>query len=48
LGAEILRPAQKAFWGGYYGYFRDPDGYVFEVAYNPFWELDENQNVKLP
>ena len=47
LGATIIKPAQKVFWGGYSGYFKDLDGYVFEVAYNPFWELDENDNFKL-
>jgi predicted lactoylglutathione lyase len=47
LGAKIIKPAQKVFWGGYSGYFKDLDGYVFEVAYNPFWELDENDNLKL-
>jgi len=47
LGVAILRPPQKAFWGGYYGYFKDPDGHVIEVAYNPFWELDENNNLKV-
>ncbi len=47
LGATIVKPAQKVFWGGYSGYFRDLDGYVFEVAFNPFWELDDNDNLKL-
>lgn len=47
LGATIIKPAQKVFWGGYSGYFKDPDGYLFEVAYNPFWELDEHDNLKL-
>ena len=47
LGATIVKPAQKVYWGGYSGYFKDLDGYLFEVAYNPFWELDENDNVKL-
>lgn len=47
LGATIIKRAQKVFWGGYSGYFKDLDGYVFEVAYNPFWELDENDNLKL-
>jgi len=47
LGATIIKPAQKVFWGGYSGYFKDLDGYLFEVAYNPFWELDENDNLKL-
>lgn len=34
-GGEVLKPAQKTFWGGYHGYFADPDGYAWEVAYNP-------------
>ena len=38
-GAEILRPAQDAFWGGYSGYFRDLDGHLWEVAWNPFTDL---------
>jgi predicted lactoylglutathione lyase len=48
LGATIVKPAQKVFWGGYSGYFKDFDGHLFEVAYNPFWEFDENDNIKLP
>lgn len=47
LGATIIKPAQKVFWGGYSGYFKDPDGYLIEVAFNPFWELDEHDNLKL-
>lgn len=47
LGAKIIKPAQKVYWGGYSGYFKDLDGYLFEVAHNPFWELDENENLKL-
>lgn len=47
LGATIVKPAQDVFWGGYSGYFKDPDGYLFEVAFNPFWELDENDNLVL-
>lgn len=35
-GAEITKPGQKVFWGGYSGYFRDPDGHLWEVAHNPF------------
>lgn len=34
-GAKIVKPAQRAFWGGYAGYFQDPDGHLWEVAYNP-------------
>ncbi len=47
LGATIIKPAQKVFWGGYSGYFKDLDGYVFEVAFNPFWEMDANDNLVL-
>ncbi|MDE3213524.1 MAG: VOC family protein [Bacteroidota bacterium] len=47
LGARIVKKAQKVFWGGYSGYFKDPDGHLIEVAYNPFWELDENNNLIL-
>ena len=46
FGAEIPKPAEKVFWGGYSGYFKDPDGYLFEVAFNPFWEIDENNNIE--
>ena len=45
LGAEIVKPAEKVFWGGYSGYFRDIDGHLFEVAHNPFVEFDENDNL---
>ena len=47
-GAKILKPARDAFWGGYTGYFADPDGYPWEVAWNPFFELDAAGNLKLP
>ena len=47
LGAAIVKPAQKVYWGGYSGYFKDLDGHLFEVAYNPFWMLDEEDNLKL-
>ena len=48
LGATIIKTAQKVFWGGYSGYFKDLDGHLIEVAHNPFWEFDENDNIKLP
>ena len=35
-GAELVKPGQEAFWGGYSGYFKDPDGFYWEVAHNPF------------
>ena len=47
-GGRVLKPAAKTFWGGYNGYFADPDGHVWEVAFNPFWELDEDSRIKLP
>ena len=36
-GARILKPATRTFWGGYAGYFQDPDGHVWEVVWNPAW-----------
>lgn len=36
-GAHILKPAQDTFWGGYAGYFQDPDGHVWEAVWNPAW-----------
>ncbi|MCP5265300.1 MAG: VOC family protein [Burkholderiaceae bacterium] len=37
-GATLVKPAQKVFWGGYSGYFADPDGHLWEIAHNPlFW-----------
>jgi uncharacterized protein len=37
-GAKLVKPGQKTEWGGYAGYFADPDGYLWEVAHNPlFW-----------
>jgi predicted lactoylglutathione lyase len=48
IGATILKSPQRAFWGGYHGYFADPDGHVWEIAYNPFFNLDESGGVILP
>jgi catechol 2,3-dioxygenase-like lactoylglutathione lyase family enzyme len=47
-GATILKPAHDVFWGGYSGYFADPDGHAWEVAWNPGWSLDEKGRVSLP
>src|SRR5271169_5063679 len=47
-GAEIVRHAHEAFWGGYSGYFRDPDGHLWAVAWNPGFALDDNGAVQLP
>ena len=46
-GATILKPAEHAFWGGYSGYFADPDGHLWEVAWNPDWTLAEDGSVRL-
>jgi hypothetical protein len=40
-GATIIKAAENTFWGGYAGYFQDPDGHLWEVAWNPQWELNE-------
>lgn len=47
-GAQILKLGTKTFWGGYNGYFADPDGHLWEIAYNPHWKLDAQGLVKLP
>ncbi len=38
-GAQLIKQPQEVFWGGYSGYFADPDGHLWEVAYNPFMDL---------
>jgi catechol 2,3-dioxygenase-like lactoylglutathione lyase family enzyme len=48
LGGRIVKPAQNVFWGGYSGYFSDPDGHLWEVAWNPFFEFDEDGRLSLP
>ena len=48
VGASIIKPAQKVFWGGYSGYFSDPDGHLWEVAYNPYFPLDAEGRIRLP
>jgi uncharacterized protein len=40
-GANITQPAHDTFWGGYAGYFQDPDGHLWEIAWNPAWEAPE-------
>ncbi|TVO76936.1 VOC family protein [Sedimenticola selenatireducens] len=35
-GATLVKPGQEVFWGGYSGYFKDPDGHLWEIAHNPF------------
>jgi catechol 2,3-dioxygenase-like lactoylglutathione lyase family enzyme len=47
-GATLLKAARTAAWGGYSGYFADPDGYPWEVAWNPGFPLAEDGSVQLP
>ncbi|MGF1592269.1 MAG: VOC family protein [Kiloniellaceae bacterium] len=46
-GGTVLKPAAKTDWGGYAGYFADPDGHPWEVAHNPFWTLKEDGSISL-
>jgi catechol 2,3-dioxygenase-like lactoylglutathione lyase family enzyme len=46
-GVKILKEPQRVFWGGYSSYFADPDDYLWEVAYNPFFPFDESGNLNL-
>ncbi len=46
-GGRVLKAAAETFWGGYSGYFADPDGHPWEVAFNPFWRLDAEGRVSL-
>lgn len=47
-GGRLVRPAEKVFWGGFRGYFADPDGFLWEVCYNPFFPLDAQGFISLP
>jgi hypothetical protein len=47
-GARVLKPAQEAFWGGYSGYFADPDNFPWEVAWNPSFPIAEDGSIHLP
>ena len=47
-GGRIVKPAGRAFWGGWYGYFADADGHVWEVAHNPAFPIAENGTISLP
>ncbi len=44
-GGKIEKPAQEVFWGGYSGYFSDPDGYFWEVAYSDSWEFNADGSL---
>lgn len=47
-GGRLVLPGEKAPWGGFRGYFADPDGFLWEVCFNPFFPLDENGFIQLP
>jgi hypothetical protein len=45
-GATILKPPREASWGGYSGYFADPDGFAWEIAWNPAWPVAPDGSVE--
>jgi len=47
-GASIVKPPVETDWGGYSGYFADPDGHHWEVAWNPFWPIREDGRIDFP
>jgi uncharacterized protein len=47
-GARILKPAERADWGGYSGYVADPDGHPWEIAYNPSFPIGEDGRIAIP
>jgi uncharacterized protein len=46
-GAKLVKPAQQAFWGGYSGYFSDPDGHLWEVAWNPSFPIAGDGSIRI-
>lgn len=47
-GGRIVTPAHDVFWGGHNGYFTDPDGHLWEIAWNPFFPLGADGSLQLP
>jgi predicted lactoylglutathione lyase len=47
-GGTVVKPAEDVFWGGYSGYFADPDGHLWEVAWNPHFPFDDAGNLVVP
>jgi uncharacterized protein len=47
-GGTIVKPATRAEWGGYSGYFADPDGILWEIAYNPGFPIDDEGRIEIP
>lgn len=48
LGGQITCPAQEAFWGGYHGHFADPEGFLWEIAWNPGFAISADGGLSLP
>ena len=48
VGAKEIKRPEKVFWGGYSGYFADPDGHLWEVAHNPFFPFNDEGRMVLP
>jgi uncharacterized protein len=48
VGGTIVKPPTRAEWGGYSGYFADPDGILWEIAYAPGFEIDEHGRIEIP
>ncbi len=48
IGGRIVKPPHEMFWGGYSGYFADPDGHAWEIAYNPSWPIGEDGRPVIP
>jgi hypothetical protein len=47
-GARLTKPAKEAFWGGYSGYFSDPDAFLWEVAWNPSFPIAKDGSIRIP
>jgi uncharacterized protein len=47
-GGRVVKAAQEAFWGGYSGYFADPDAFLWEVAWNPSFAMAEDGSIRIP
>jgi catechol 2,3-dioxygenase-like lactoylglutathione lyase family enzyme len=47
-GARLVKPAEEAVWGGYSGYFADPDGFLWEIAWNPSFPMAEDGSIRIP
>ena len=47
-GASILKRGHEVFWGGYVGYFADPDGFIWEIAWNPSFPINTDGSIRIP